>query len=111
MTALCCISVAWQVMGVIVIVTSMLIMAPTLQSPEFVFFNFNESVGFPNQFGYVALIGSLAAASTFTGYDTAAHVAEETTDSHQSTPKAMYFVMVYVSVIVIVCLYGVRDNV
>ncbi len=31
----------------------------------------------------------LFAASTFTGYDTAAHVAEETSNSHTSTPYAM----------------------
>ncbi len=40
---------------------------------------------------YVALIGCLFAASTFTGYDTAAHVAEETTVSHMSTPYGMVF--------------------
>ena len=34
---------------------------------------------------YVGLIGLLFAASTFTGYDTAAHVAEETTQSHKSS--------------------------
>jgi amino acid transporter len=38
---------------------------------------------------YVCLIGMLAAASTFTGYDTAAHCAEETTNSHASTPASM----------------------
>jgi amino acid transporter len=89
LTALCYISVAWQIIGVIVIVVAMVAMAPELQTASFVFTTFHQDVGFPGQVGYVALIGSLTAASTFTGYDTAAHVAEETTDSHQSTPKAM----------------------
>lgn len=42
---------------------------------------FNNNTGFTS-IPLVVLIGSLAAATTFTGYDTAAHIAEETTSSH-----------------------------
>ena len=66
----------------------MLCSAPSLQPASFVFGHFENSTGFSST-SYVTLIGVLFAASTFTGYDTAAHVAEETTNSHSSTPFAM----------------------
>jgi amino acid transporter len=92
LTAVCYISCFWQIMGTIVICSWMLAKAPSYQSAEFVFFSTNNETGFPSiDFGYVALIGTLAAASVFTGYDTAAHVAEETVNSHESTPNAMLY--------------------
>lgn len=61
-----------------------------LQDASFVFGaeGYNNDTGF-SSVPFVCLIGSLAAASTFTGYDTAAHIAEETEVSHISTPYAM----------------------
>lgn len=90
LTAICYISCGWQIIGTLVICIWMLVAAPSKQSAEFVFFGTNNDTGFPNfDFGYVALVGTLAAASVFTGYDTAAHVAEETVQAHDATPKAM----------------------
>lgn len=88
LTSLCYISVAWQIIGIFVIVIVTLASAPKLQSAAFVFGSYHNDTGFESV-GYVTLVGTLAAASVFTGYDTAAHVAEETTNSHDSTPKAM----------------------
>eukprot|EP01038_Epipyxis_sp_PR26KG_P007533 gene7533-10266_t len=62
----------------------------TVQPASFIVGKFVNKTGF-HSIAYCGLIGVLAAASTFTGYDTAAHVAEETTHSHQSTPRAMMF--------------------
>jgi len=90
LTALCYVSVFWQIAGTIVIVVWTLVSAPTLKSAEWVFTSYNNDTGF-DSIGYVALVGTLAAASVFTGYDTAAHVAEETVNSHESTPKAMLY--------------------
>jgi len=84
LTALCYISVVWHVVGVLIIVIWMLCAAPTLQSSSFVLSHFQNSTTFSSS-SYVGLIGILFAASTFTGYDTAAHVAEETTHSHKSS--------------------------
>jgi amino acid transporter len=111
LTALCYISVAWQIMGVLVIVISMLAMAPELQTAKFVFTEFHQEVGFPGQFAYVALIGSLTAGSTFTGYDTAAHVAEETTESHQSTPKAMLWAVYNCFILGIILIVGMNFSI
>ena len=88
LTALCYISCAWQLAGTLIIVIWMLAASPTLQSADFVFLSTNNDTGF-GSFSYVALAGCLTAASVFTGYDTASHVAEETTQSHTSTPRAM----------------------
>lgn len=88
LTSLCYISFVWQLVGILVIVIWMILAAPQHQSAQFVFFEINNQTGF-SSLPFVALIGSLAAASVFTGYDTASHVAEETTDSHLSSPYAM----------------------
>jgi amino acid transporter len=82
--------VVWQIIGTIIIVTWTLVKAPQLQQPSFVFFGYNNDTGFSSM-GYVALVGTLAAASVFTGYDTAAHVSEETSESHTATPYAMLY--------------------
>lgn len=88
LTKLCYISVIWHIVGTIVIVAWMLSSAPKLQPASFVFSQFENATGINNP-AYVVFIGTLFAASTFTGYDTAAHVAEETTQSHYSTPFGM----------------------
>lgn len=108
LTALCYISVAWQITGVLVIVCAMICTAPTLQSASFVLTSYHQDVGFPNMVGYVALIGCLTAASTFTGYDTAAHVAEETVDSHTSTPRAMLWAVLNAYILGIVLIVGMN---
>lgn len=75
LTSLCYISVTWQIIGTLVIVTCMFCLVPSTNSSAYVFTGYNNESGFTNPF-YVALIGSLAGASIFTGYDTGAHVAE-----------------------------------
>jgi len=60
----------------------------SLQSPSFVFTGFNNDIGYSSLF-YVAVVGSLSAASTYTGYDTAASISEEALDSSNETPSAM----------------------
>ena len=87
--ALCYISVIWHIVGTLIIVIWMTSVAPTLQSPSFVLTNFTNETNFSSS-SYVGLIGLLFAASTFTGYDTAAHVAEETTQSHTSSKNDIY---------------------
>lgn len=66
LTTLCYISVAWQIAGTVIIVIIMLAYARSLQSASFVFTGYNNETGFTSP-AYVTLIGSLAAASIFTG--------------------------------------------
>ena len=66
--AMCYISLIVQFGGIFLIVIWMLCVTPKLESPSYVFlYGYNDDTGFSNVF-YVALIGSLAATSTFTGY-------------------------------------------
>jgi len=76
-----------------------------LQSPSFVMTKFVNNSGFnDDSLGthgafYVCLIALLSPASTFTGYDTAASVSEETLDSSVSTPVAMIMAVVNATVL------------
>lgn len=63
---LCSISVIWHAVGTVVIVALMIQYSPSLSSTVYVATHFNNSTPFDSSL-YVVLIGSLAAASTFTG--------------------------------------------
>lgn len=110
LTAVCYISCVWQTLGTILIVVWMLVASPKLQSASFVFASTNNGTGF-SSFPYVALVGTLAAASVFTGYDTAAHVAEETHDSHNSTPRAMLLACVNALVLGVLLIVGMNYSI
>jgi amino acid transporter len=107
LTKLCYISVAWHIIGTIIIVIWMLVAAPKLQSADFVFTHFENNTGESSK-AYVILIGTLFTASTFTGYDTAAHVAEETTDAHHSTPIGMLLSVINCYVLGIILILGMN---
>lgn len=66
LTRLCSISVTWHIVGTILIVALMITYAPSLKSSEYVALDYNNGTSFESK-SYVILIGSLAAASTFTG--------------------------------------------
>ena len=110
LTAVCYISCVWQTLGTLLIVVWMLVKAPTLQNASFVFCSTHNETGF-SSFGYVCLVGTLAAASVFTGYDTAAHVAEETHDSHESTPRSMLLACVNALVLGVILIVGMNFSV
>ena len=76
--SLCYVSVFWHIIGVILIVALLNAISPDHLPPGQAAVSFNNGTPFESPV-YVALIGCLAAASVFTGYDTAAHIAEETT--------------------------------
>eukprot|EP00667_Euglena_gracilis_P005334 EG_transcript_5372 len=103
---LCYISVVWHIVGVVVIIALMNCYAPTHQTVGWVLGNFNNDSGFSNF--YAGLVGLLAAASTYTGYDTGAHVAEETCNSHNSTPLAMIGAVVNCLVLGLILIIGMN---
>lgn len=108
LTAVCYLSCVWQVIGILIIVIWMLALSPSFQTASFVFTSFNNDTGFngPGSGLYVTMAGTLAAASVFTGYDTAAHVGEETHDAHNATPKAMMFAIYNAFVLGIILIIG-----
>jgi amino acid transporter len=106
LTALCYISVGWHIVGSIVIVALMVQYTPNpLQPAGYVATTFYNGTDFQSA-PYVVLIGLLAAASTFTGYDTGAHVAEETSNSHKSSPVAMLLSVVNCIVLGLLLIIG-----
>eukprot|EP00667_Euglena_gracilis_P002901 EG_transcript_2908 len=107
LTGLCYISVVWHIVGVIVIIALMNCYAPTHQSVGWVLGDFyNGSGGFSGF--YAGLAGLLAAATTYTGYDTGAHVAEETSNSHNSSPLGMIGAVVNCLILGVILIIGMN---
>lgn len=105
LTGLCYISVLWHLVGTLIIVITMLVMAPTHQNASFVLFSFQNYTNFDSS-AYVGLIGILFAASTFTGYDTASHVSEETVVAHSNVPKGMILAVLNCLILGIIIIIG-----
>lgn len=107
LTSLCYISVMWHICGALIIIIWMAVTAPIIQPASFVFTEFiNESETFSST--YVALLGVLAAGSTFTGYDTAAHVAEETRVAHKAAPWGMLLCVINCLVLGVAFIIGLN---
>ncbi|KAI8615213.1 APC amino acid permease [Chytriomyces sp. MP71] len=71
------ISTIWQVLTPFLLVVVTLAMAPTKQTATFVFTDFENNTGIESV-PWVVLVGLLTAQFTFTGYDSSAHMTEET---------------------------------
>ena len=72
----------------LIIFFAILLMAPALNTSEYVFFDYNNDTGFTSA-AYVAFISILFSVFTLSGYDASCHMAEETKDSRASTPVSM----------------------
>lgn len=109
LTTVSCVSAIWGTVGVFIIVIWTVMSAHTLQDSSFVFLDegYNNDTGWTS-IPFVCMVGSLAAASTFTGYDTAAHVAEETQVSHSATPLSMIFSTINTLVVGLVLIAGMN---
>src|SRR5436309_1976313 len=85
------ISVWWHLIGVAVIFVVLLVVPAHHQSISFIFTKFVNNTGFG--FGgapiYDFLIGLLLAQYTFTGYDAAAHMTEETHNAAVAGPRGI----------------------
>lgn len=78
----------WQVIAPAVIMITIVAKAPTHQSASFVFTEFNNNSGWTSP-AYVAVVGLLQAQFTLTGYDSSAHMSEETRNAEISGPVGM----------------------
>src|SRR5258708_27103209 len=83
------VSVWWHIVGVLVIVGVLAIAPSHHQSASFVFGHFNNGTGLAVGSFYIVLIGLLLAQYTFTGYDAAAHMTEETHNAARSGPRGI----------------------
>ncbi|RCH92951.1 hypothetical protein CU098_008192 [Rhizopus stolonifer] len=91
------ISTWWQVLAPAVIMITMAAKAPSHQTARFVFTEFNNSTGWSST-AYVTIIGILQAQFTLTGYDSSAHMSEETKNAEISGPVGMVMAVIVSSV-------------
>ncbi|KAL3427613.1 polyamine transporter tpo5 [Phlyctema vagabunda] len=82
------ICIYWTAASVIVIVVTVLVMAPERRSAKFVFSHFDASAsGWPS--GWAFFVGLLQAAYTLTGYGMVAAMCEEVQMPEREVPRAM----------------------
>ncbi|KAK5828179.1 amino acid/polyamine transporter I [Linnemannia elongata] len=79
------ISVWWHVLGTALIVVVVIVYSPTKQSAEFVFTHWENNTGWTSGF-YVFMLGLLQSQYTMSGYDSAAHMSEETKNAQEGGP-------------------------
>lgn len=78
----------WTGASVLIIMITLLSMADTKRSGEFVFSHFDASIsGWPD--GWAFFVGLLQAAYTLTGYGMVASMCEEVQNPHREVPRAM----------------------
>lgn len=82
------ICIYWTAASVVIIMVTLLVLAPHRRSGEFVFAHFNASAsGWPD--GWAFFVGLLQAAYTLTGYGLVAAMCEEVQRPEREVPKAM----------------------
>jgi amino acid permease (GABA permease) len=82
------ISVAWLLVGGLVIVFYLIVFPAHHNSASFAFTHFVNGTGFKSGV-YAGMIGLLFTSWTFTGFDASAHMSEETTRAAVSAPKGI----------------------
>ncbi|KAG2204800.1 hypothetical protein INT47_004075, partial [Mucor saturninus] len=112
MTTLNNFSTWWQVIAPAVIMITIVAKAPTHQAPKFVFTEFNNDSGWTNT-AYVTVVGLLQAQFTLTGYDSSAHMSEETKNAEIAGPVGMTMAVIVSSLMgflfIIAFLFCIQD--
>lgn len=105
-------SVWWHLMGILFIVIVGLLLTPNKPSAAFVFGQSYNGSGLKND-GYAWLIGLLQAQFTLNGYDTAAHVSEETRSAQRGSPMGIIMAIgtsaVAGAILMIACAFMIQD--
>ncbi|KAF1804601.1 amino acid permease-domain-containing protein [Mucor lusitanicus] len=106
------VSVWWHVMGILFIVVVGLLLTPNKPSASFALGQVYNGSGFKSD-GYAWLIGLLQAQFTLNGYDTAAHVSEETRSAQKGSPMGIVMAIgtsaVAGTVLMIACAFMIQD--
>ncbi|KAG0058739.1 hypothetical protein BGZ90_004794 [Linnemannia elongata] len=104
------VSVWWHVFGTATIVIVVLVMTPERQSAEFVFTAWVNNTGWSSSF-YVFMLGLLQSQYTLSGYDSAAHMAEETQNASTGGPMGIIMAIVTASCVGWVFLVGMTFSI
>ncbi|KAI8977522.1 amino acid permease-domain-containing protein [Mycotypha africana] len=83
-------SLYWHLIGTLLIVIVALVLTPNKPSAEWVFTHFQNETGFSSG-GYAFLIGLLQSQYTLSGFDSAAHMSDETRDAARSAPRGILY--------------------
>ncbi|KAG0047694.1 hypothetical protein BGZ83_007302 [Gryganskiella cystojenkinii] len=99
-------SVWWHVIGTLIIVIVVVVTTPVKQSASFVFTHWENNTGWNSGF-YVFMLGLLQSQYTLSGYDSAAHMSEETRNAQQGGPWGIIRAIMVASVVGWVFLVGI----
>ncbi|KAI8058857.1 amino acid/polyamine transporter I [Thamnidium elegans] len=83
-------SLYWHIIGTFLIIIVALALTPNKPSAKWVFTYFENDTGFSSS-SYAFLIGLLQSQYTLSGFDSAAHMSEETRDAARSAPKGILY--------------------
>ncbi|KAG1561093.1 hypothetical protein G6F49_002114 [Rhizopus delemar] len=83
-------SLYWHLIGTILLILVALILTPNKASGKWVFTFFANETGFSSN-GYAFLIGLLQSQYTLSGFDSAAHMSDETRDAARSAPRGILY--------------------
>ncbi|RCI05369.1 hypothetical protein CU098_013330, partial [Rhizopus stolonifer] len=105
-------SVWWHLMGILFIVLVGLLLTPNKPSASFALGQVYNGSGFSSQ-GYAWLIGLLQAQFTLNGYDSAAHVSEETMSAQRGSPMGIVMAIgtsaIAGTVLMMACAFMIQD--
>lgn len=105
-------SVWWHLMGILFIIIVGLLLTPNKPSVSFALGQVYDGTGFSSS-GFAWLIGLLQAQFTLNGYDTAAHVSEETKSAQRGSPMGIVMAIatsaVAGTVLMIACAFMIQD--
>lgn len=88
----------WHVFGTAIIVIVVLVTTPEKQSASFVFTAWVNNTGWSSGF-YVFMLGLLQSQYTLSGYDSAAHMSEETQNAQHGGPMGIIMAIVVASAV------------
>ncbi|KAF7732811.1 hypothetical protein EC973_000086 [Apophysomyces ossiformis] len=83
-------SLYWHLIGTLMIIIVCLVLTPNKPDAKWVFTYFENDTGFSSN-GYAFLIGLLQSQYTLSGFDSAAHMSEETRDAARSAPRGILY--------------------
>ncbi|CEG80247.1 hypothetical protein RMATCC62417_14610 [Rhizopus microsporus] len=83
-------SLYWHLIGTLLLIIVALVLTPNKASGKWVFTYFDNQTGFSSN-GYAFLIGLLQSQYTLSGFDSAAHMSDETRDAGRSAPRGILY--------------------
>ncbi len=105
------ISVWWLLVGMVIIVTTLIVVPDQHQSAGFVT-HYANNTGFENAI-YAGMLGLLVTSWTFTGFDGSFHMSEETVKATVNAPKGIVRAIGYSAVtgllLMLALVYAIRD--